>query len=124
MKSECPISAKLRKAMALLTMIAAPMTAAARSCSVLSDQDQTRLIKYVTSKYNIPPTVKFSIKSATPVTEDCYRKIVFAGVGPLGEFSMVLSASPDSRFLSREFMDSMLDPSLERSEKAQKVMGE
>jgi protein-disulfide isomerase len=68
--------------------------------------------------------VQLQLKSALPVTEDCYRKLIFAGQGPLGEVSLILYSSPDLRFLSRELMDTKLDPSKERYEKARVAMGQ
>jgi protein-disulfide isomerase len=94
------------------------------ACPVLSSSDQARLAKYVASKYDIAPALQIVLKSDLPVTEDCYRKLVFAGQGPLGEISVVLYSSPDLRFLSREFMDTKLDPAKERHEKARIAMGQ
>jgi protein-disulfide isomerase len=93
-------------------------------CPTLSTSNQERLAKYVTAKFEIAPPMQLVLKSTLPVTDDCYRKLVFAGQGPLGEISIVLYSSPDLRILSREFMDTTLDPSKERYEKARVAMGQ
>jgi protein-disulfide isomerase len=93
-------------------------------CSPISKENQSRLISYVASRYDIPATISLSVKSATPVSEDCHWKVVFAGQGPLGEVSLGLYLSPDARYLSKDLMDSKLDPVRERYDKARLAMRE
>jgi protein-disulfide isomerase len=95
---------------------------AAIPCGELSDSDKARLATYVAQKYSIPDTVKLSIKEAALISDDCHRKVTFAGQGPLGEVSLLLYLSPDLRFLSKDLMDSMLNPRQERYEKARERM--
>ena len=91
-------------------------------CPPLSTTKQSRLITYVEKKYGVPSTVKLSLKSHSPVdSSSCYRKLIFDGEGPLGEFSLTLYSSPNFRYLSADLMDSLTDPIREKEEKARKL---
>ncbi len=98
--------------------------AAPPACPVVKSQDEARLISYVVKKYGIPETVKVSLKETSVVSDDCHRKLLFAGNGPLGTFTLPLYASPDLRFLSPDIFDSYSDPAAEQKEKARKLMGD
>ncbi len=107
-----------------LGMAIASLCVAGDQCPILTDGDAARLVSYVVTKYSIPTGVKITLKSSSPVSNECYRKVIFGGQGPLGEFALTLFLSPDLRYLSKELLDTRLDPAQERYEAAQKVMGE
>ena len=103
---------------------ASPSLAGSNDCPALSDADNSRLVIYVARKYQIPDSVKIGIKDSFMISDKCYRKVVFAGPGPLGEVSLALYLSPDLRFLSPDLFDSSIDPDREREENARRAMGE
>ncbi len=93
-------------------------------CPVLPDAAKQRLAEYVAKKYEIPEGVKVSIKDTSVVPGSCYRKLVFAGQGPLGVFNLSLFLAPDLRFLTPDLLDSSTDPQQERKAKAETLMRE
>ena len=102
----------------------APAAAGPDDCPVLTGAINSRLVAYVARKYQLPDSVSIGIKDTLIISGTCYRKVVFAGTGPLGEVSLALYLSPDLRFLSPELLDSSIDPERERDERARRAMGE
>lgn len=87
-------------------------------CPVLGEVDRARLVDYVQKKYKPPVSSKLDIGDTSFVGSTCYRKLVFLSpVGP-SPFRLELIASPDLRFLSKELLDSTVDPVVEEKQKA------
>jgi len=88
-------------------------------CPPLQDADRAKLIDYVQKKYKAPAAAKIEIGEMSLVSSTCYRKFVFQAAGGAGPFRIELFASPDLRFLTRELMDSTVDPVVEERQKAE-----
>ena len=93
-------------------------------CQPLTDVEKARLTGYVANRYQIPASVKLAMKEATVQATNCYYKLTFGGVGPLGPIELTLYLSPDHRFLSPELYDSQLDPQKEARAAAESYMQE
>jgi protein-disulfide isomerase len=94
------------------------IAAAQTQCPPLQDADRAKLIDYVQKKYKAPASAKIEIGDVSSVSSTCYRKFVFHAAGG-GPFRIELFASPDLRFLTRELMDSTVDPAVEERQKAE-----
>jgi protein-disulfide isomerase len=111
---------RLTRTHMLVLCLAVPGIAADSStCPAVSDADRTKLASYIQKKYNLPPFAKVDIKELSFVEESCYRKLQFTSAGAGRPFKMELIASPDLRFLTRELLDSHVDPTAEARQQAQ-----
>ena len=95
--------------------VAAP---AQPQCPQLQDADRAKLTDYVHKKYKVPATMTLEIGDVSPVGLSCYRKLTFQSAGG-GPFHLELFSSPDLRFLTRELLDSTVDPVVEERQKAE-----
>ncbi len=102
----------------LVLLCACGVTAKAQ-CPPLQDADRAKLIDYVQKKYKTPASTKVEIGDVSFVGDTCYRKMLFQSVGGPSFFRLELSASPDLRFLTRELLDSTVDPAVEERQKAE-----
>lgn len=91
------------------------------SCPAITDSERTRLIAYVQSKYKVPPASPLKLTEVSLIEKTCYRRLRFAGDDSKRPFKIDLTASPDLRFLTRELLDSQLDPAQEERQKQQTV---
>jgi protein-disulfide isomerase len=92
--------------------LAVPCVAADLStCPAIGNADRAKLAAYVQKKYNVP--AKVDIKELSFIEQSCYRKLQFSSDGGRRPFRMELIASPDLRFLTRELLDSHVDPNEE-----------
>jgi protein-disulfide isomerase len=87
-------------------------------CPLIRDADRTRLIDYVQKKYATPAGMRLEITGISPVAATCYRKFEFGATESNSRFHLELYASPDLRFLTRELLDSTVDPAIEERRKA------
>ncbi|MGA3188487.1 MAG: thioredoxin domain-containing protein [Bryobacteraceae bacterium] len=95
----------------LVLCLTVPCVAADLStCAPLGDADRSKLAVYVQKKYNLPQAAKVDVKELSFVEESCYRKLQFSSEAGRRPFRMKLIASPDLRFLTRELLDSRIDP--------------
>ena len=88
------------------------------SCAPIQDGDRAKLTTYVHKKYKVPASIKLEIADVSQIEANCYRKLVFQGADG-GAFHLELFASPDLRFLTRELLDSTIDPVVEERQKAE-----
>lgn len=107
----------------ITTVIAVCLSAygisAAEQCLVPSAQDNRRLIEYVQAKYRLPASSHLEVRETGFITNTCYRNVQLTSVDPAHPFHLEVIASPDFRFLSREFMDTNTDPAKEERERQQ-----
>ena len=87
-------------------------------CPPFQDADKAKLIDYVQKKYKTPPTAHLGIADIAFVGTTCYRKVEFKSQDPRTSFHLELFAAPDLRFLTRELLDSHVDPAVEDRQKA------
>jgi hypothetical protein len=80
------------------------------ACAPPREADKARLIDFVQKKFRVPAGVPLEIAKTTPFGSSCFQKMVFRAKGGLSGFRMELVASPDFRFLTRDLMDSRVDP--------------
>jgi len=97
--------------------------ARAESCTVMSPADKTRLAQYIVRKYHVPEEANLRVETEEIVGGQCYRKLGFRGDGALGAYRLTLYVTPDLRFLSTDFFDSLVDPEVEEREAAARTMG-
>ena len=88
-------------------------------CTALGDTERARLVEYVKKKYKLPQTASLTVSRESFVGATCFRKLEFKSADPKRSFLMELFLSPDFRFLSRELLDSSVDPILEERRKQQ-----
>lgn len=84
--------------------------AAGGTCPTITDSERTRLIAYVRAKYKVPPASPLKLSEVSRIEKTCYRELRFTVEDPNRPFKMDMTASPDLRFLTRELLDSHLDP--------------
>jgi len=88
-------------------------------CPPLQEAGRAKLAGYVQVRYKVPASTKIEIGDVSFVSNTCYRKLLFQGAGGSSPFRLELFASPDLRFLSRELLDSTVDPVAEERQKAE-----
>lgn len=88
-------------------------------CAPIQDAAKAKLIDYVQKKYKTPPTVHLEIANMALVAGTCYRKLEFKSQDPRTSFRLELFAAPDLRFLTRELLDSHVDPIAEERQKTE-----
>jgi protein-disulfide isomerase len=88
-------------------------------CPPIQDADRAKLVDYVQKKYKAPASTKLEIGDVSFVSSTCYRKLVFQAAGGAGAFRVELFVSPDLRFLTKELLDSTVDPVIEERQKAE-----
>jgi len=78
-------------------------------CQPPSEQDKDRLINFVRLRYRLPPIARVGVADGGIVPGSCFRRLVFETL--VGQpFKVVLVASPDFRFLTRDLIDALPDP--------------
>jgi predicted DsbA family dithiol-disulfide isomerase len=97
----------------------APAALAQAQCAPLRDADRARLVDYVQKRYKAPPSMKLEISEVSLVGSGCFRRLLFQSAGGAGQLRLELFASPDLRFLTRELLDSTLDPAVEERQRAE-----
>jgi len=92
---------------------------ASAQCPPMREADKAKLVDYVQKKYKTPATVHLEIAGETFVASTCYRKLAFKAREPGPSFRLELFAAPDLRFVTRELLDSSVDPISEERQKAE-----
>jgi protein-disulfide isomerase len=113
------INRTLTPVLSLLVLLGASGVTAQAQCPPLRDTDRAKLTDYVQKKYKAPASAKVEIGDVSFVGSTCYRKLLFQATGGPSSFRLELIASPDLRFLTRELMDSTVDPVVEERQKAE-----
>jgi len=99
--------------LALLAGAASAQTSAPKTpCAALDDTQREKLIHYIQAKYKVPITTPLAVSDAQ-VNDSCYRKLDLQSQDSHRPFHLTLYASPDLRFLSRDLLDSTVDPAIE-----------
>jgi protein-disulfide isomerase len=83
------------------------------ACPALDKGARVKLADYVHKKYRLAADVQLDITESSFVEETCYRNLVFKSHDSPRPFKVELIASPDFRFLTRELLDSTIDPAEE-----------
>ncbi|MBZ5728825.1 MAG: DsbA family protein [Acidobacteriia bacterium] len=96
-----------------------PGARAQEQCPPLKDADRTRLIDYVQKKYKVPATASLGVTEAPFARPSCFRKLLFQSQEAKSSFRIELFLAPDQRFLTRELLDSTVDPIVEERKKAE-----
>lgn len=113
---------------ALLVIISVPCAVAAgapapeRACPPLSQSEQARLSEYVKKKFKLPEEMPLQISRISVVPGGCHRKVEFTSTGTARPFEMDLYLSPDGRYLSREILDTQVDPIEEERRKEREFL--
>jgi protein-disulfide isomerase len=102
---------------AAAVLLAGCGTHARTNCAPLGAAAKAKLADYVQKKYRVPAGVPLDVSEVSRVGSSCYDKLVFQAPRELSAFRVELIASPDFRFLSREIMDSQVDPIAEEMRK-------
>jgi protein-disulfide isomerase len=113
---------KTYRALAIALLIPACVAVAAfgqTQCPTFQEASRAKLIDYVRKKYRAPASARLEIGDVSFVSSTCYRKLVFQSEGGAGAFRIELYASPDLRFLTKELLDSTVDPLVEERQKAE-----
>jgi hypothetical protein len=94
---------------------------ASGACASIGETDNTRLIEYVQKRYQVPSGVPLEVTDVGTLNSSCFRRLQFRAKDGLSPFRMELVVSPDLRFLSRDVMDSLVDPIQEEIRKRQEM---
>ena len=93
------------------TLVLAALPALAQPpCAPLKDSEKIALSEYVQKKFKLPAQTKVDVTEVSFIGESCYRSLRFQARPGARAFQLDLIASPDLRFLSREWMDARVDP--------------
>ena len=106
---------------ALAACLLAGPAIAQTPCPALDDSGRGRLIEYVQKKYKLPAATPLEVAQTAAIGGTCYHKLEFKSRDPRRPFQIALFASPDLRFLTRELLDSNVDPVTEERQKQQAV---
>lgn len=87
-------------------------------CAAPTETDKDRLIRFVRTKYRIPLDVDLGVADGGPVSNSCFRKLVFASLSGR-RFQREFFSSPDFRFLTAELFDAKPDPKAEEEKRRQ-----
>ena len=91
-------------------------------CVTIGPGDEMRLTTYAQKKYKIPLAVSIELASSSRVGTSCFQKLEFRAKDPKSSFHLTLFASPDLRYLSRDLLDTFLDPIEEERRQAREFM--
>lgn len=108
-------------AAAAVLLLAGCGTRARNACAPLGPAAKAKLVNYVQKKYRVPAGVPLEVSEVSRVGSTCYDRLLFQAPRDLSAFRMELVASPDYRFLSREVMDSQVDPIAEARQKRRTI---
>jgi protein-disulfide isomerase len=103
--------------MAAVAPLLWPARPARAQCADLRESEKARLTEYVQKKYKAPAAAKLGLSAASLVGDTCYRKLEFKSEDQRRQLTLYLS--PDFRFLTRELLDSAVDPLEEERQKQQ-----
>jgi protein-disulfide isomerase len=109
------VSARIVSALLLGALAAVAQT----PCPPLTDAQRAKLVEYVQKKYKAPSTSPLDVAQTAVIGDTCYRKLEFTSRDPRRAFQLALIATPDLRFLTRELLDSEVDPVVEERQKLQ-----
>jgi len=91
------------------------------ACPPLGESAKTKLADYVRKKYSLPVNAQVYVAESGFVGGTCYRKLQFKSLyrpeDSARPLKIDLIASPDLRFLTRELLDSLVDPAAEEAHK-------
>lgn len=101
--------------LAVLTLAQFALDGAAvqERCIPLKASERARLETYVRKKFKVPATLAIRINEAQGQECSSFRKLDVTAVDPAKKFKLVLYASSDLRFLTRDLLDTRIDPDLE-----------
>src|SRR6266446_112785 len=83
---------------------------ASNECEPISEKAAQRLAEYVHMNFQFPSTLSLELSSSEPVGGTCFRKVHFRSKDPDRAIDLVLFVSPDQHFLSRDLLDTTIDP--------------
>lgn len=117
---------KLNHAILILTTVALVLADAALGadvpCPAPSQSERARLIQYVGKKFKLPEGMRLEIAATSVVGGGCHRRLEFKSGGSARPFQLELYLSPDGRFLSRELIDTRVDPIEEERRKEREFL--
>jgi protein-disulfide isomerase len=110
--------AMAKRWIAAVVFAAVGVTARAQvQCPELGEAQKAKLAEYVVRKYKLAAGMQLDVSEVSAVEGTCFRKLRFSARNPEHPFLMDLVASPDFRFLTRELLDSRVDPLAQGEEK-------
>jgi len=92
-------------------------------CAPLKAADKSKLIDYVRKKYRVGANVALDVTEDSFVNSTCYRKLQFKSKDAPKPIQMVLYATPDLRFLSRDLMDLRADVTTPQQQRGRVLAG-
>ncbi len=87
--------------------------AKADRCVPLKASERSRLETYLRKKFKISPSLAIQISDSPDQECGVFRKLDVKSADPAKRFEMTLYASPDLRFLTRDLLDTRIDPEVE-----------
>lgn len=107
-------------ALSMIFLASSSLRGAEGQCTELNEAERHRLVAYVQKKYKTPPRIPLTLTEIPQARSDCFRKLRFSA-GDASRFQIELFASPNLRFLTRDLMDSRVDP-VEEEQRRQKTL--
>ncbi len=83
-------------------------------CIPLKASERSRLETYVRKKFKVPASLGIEIGEAKDQECGSFRKLEVRSSDPSKKFALTLYASPDLRFLTRDLLDTRIDPEVEQ----------
>lgn len=88
----------------------AATTSTTGACSPVTDDMKQELARYVQKKLKMPAAMSLHVAEVSPVENSCYSKLRFASSDAEQPAEFELYLSPDRRFLTRDLVDTSIDP--------------
>ena len=105
----------------LLTFCCGTASAQER-CLPVTEQTKEALSRYLHKRLKLPATATLRVAEVSDVEGTCFRKLRFAAAGWAQASELELFLSPDRRFLTRDLVDTQLDPDEEAARKAKQLV--
>ncbi len=87
-------------------------------CPALTSSVANKLVSYVEKEYQLAPDI--TVEDDGIIGPSCFRKVTFNSQAPRRTIALYLS--PDQRFLSRELLDTSLDPDIQRQRVSEETL--
>jgi protein-disulfide isomerase len=96
-------------------------TSTTGACSPVTDNMKKELARYVHQKLKMPTAMSLQVAEVSPVENSCYSKLRFASADSPQPAEFELYLSPDHRFLTRDLVDTSVDPAQAELKLAEQV---
>ncbi len=90
-------------------------------CPAVSGAEQIRIARWIVLKFKLPADARVEIAGISTVEPGCYRKLRLRASEKNRAIPSEIYLSPDGRFVSRELLDTRVDPRQEERDRRRKI---